>query len=316
MDVRRLDLLRELAERGTVHAVAEATHRTPSAVSQQLKVLEREAGLPLTERRGRGLVLTDAGRALAASATDVAIAIERATSVWDEYRNHPTGTVTVATFPTFGQMVVPAVLRTLQALPGLRVEVSDRDPDLEDFPALAADFDIVIAHAISGERSWVRRGLRTTSLLTEPLDIVLPVGHRLSGHTVLTPADLVDESWIGVPVGYPLDRLLRSIEAESGGELDVVQRVADNRIAEAMVAAGIGIGLLPRYTASGPERGIVLRPLAGLDATRRIVALSRPDRAERLAVRTVLDAIRTEAHAVAAAHTAPEPDELTSPRWI
>lgn len=316
MDVRRLDLLRELAERGTVHAVAEATHRTPSAVSQQLKVLEREAGLPLTERRGRGLVLTDAGRTLAASATDVAIAIERATSVWDEYRNHPTGTVTVATFPTFGQMVIPAALRALESVPGLRVEVSDRDPELEDFPALAADFDIVIAHAISGERSWVRRGLKTTALLTEPLDVVLPAGHRLSGHTALTPADLADESWIGVPVGYPLDRLLRSIEAESGGELRVVQRVSDNRIAEAMVVAGIGIALLPRYTASGPERGIILRPLEGLDATRRIVALSRPDRAERLAVRTVLDVIRAEAHAVAASHTAPEPDELTSPRWI
>ena len=63
MDVQRLELLRELAERGSVTAVARATHRTPSAVSQQLKVLEREAGLPLTERSGRGMVLTDAGRA-------------------------------------------------------------------------------------------------------------------------------------------------------------------------------------------------------------------------------------------------------------
>jgi DNA-binding transcriptional LysR family regulator len=69
MDVQRLELLRELAERHSVTAVARATHRTPSAVSQQLKVLEREAGLPLTERSGRGLVLTDAGRALARPAS-------------------------------------------------------------------------------------------------------------------------------------------------------------------------------------------------------------------------------------------------------
>ena len=74
MEVRRLDLLRELSERGSVTAVAEATGRTPSAVSQQLKVLEREAGMPLTERSGRGLVLTSAGHALARSAADVAIA--------------------------------------------------------------------------------------------------------------------------------------------------------------------------------------------------------------------------------------------------
>ena len=78
MDVRRLDLLRELAERGSVTAVAAATHRTPSAVSQQLKKLEREVGVPLTERSGRGLSLTSAGVALARSAGDVAVALARA----------------------------------------------------------------------------------------------------------------------------------------------------------------------------------------------------------------------------------------------
>ncbi|MFT2689518.1 LysR family transcriptional regulator [Clavibacter zhangzhiyongii] len=77
MDIRRLELLRELADRGSVGAVARAAGRTPSAVSQQLKVLEREAGVPLTERSGRGIVLTDAGRALARTATDIAVAVAR-----------------------------------------------------------------------------------------------------------------------------------------------------------------------------------------------------------------------------------------------
>ncbi len=91
MDVHRLELLRELAERGSVTAVATATHRTPSAVSQQLKQLEREAGLPLTERRGRGIALTAAGHALARTAADVSTAIERAEALWDDYRGAPRG---------------------------------------------------------------------------------------------------------------------------------------------------------------------------------------------------------------------------------
>ena len=98
MDVRRLELLRELSMRRSITAVAEATHRTPSAVSQQLKVLEREAGLPLTARSGRGIVLTDAGRALARTATDVATALEAAESLWEEFRSTPRGVVSIVTF--------------------------------------------------------------------------------------------------------------------------------------------------------------------------------------------------------------------------
>ena len=96
MDVRRLQLLRELADRGSVTAVAEATHRTASAVSQQLKVLEAEVGVPLTERRGRGLVLTGAGLALADTARRIAVAIEAAEALWQEFAASPQGIVTVS----------------------------------------------------------------------------------------------------------------------------------------------------------------------------------------------------------------------------
>lgn len=302
MDVGRLDLLRELAERGSIAAVAAATHRTPSAVSQQLKVLEREAGVPLTERSGRGVTLTDAGRALASSASDIAVALERAAAVWDEYRNDATGTVTVTTFPTAGQMLLPKVLASLRSVAGLDVTMVDRDPETEDFPALTADFDIVLAHSVPGGRSWSGRGLRNLYLLSEPLDIALPVGHPLAEVSELTPDHLVDEPWIGVPEGYPFDRLLHEIEAVTGASLTVVQRVTDSGITEALVAAGIGISLIPRFTASGPDSGIVTRPLTGVDMSRHIVALMRPDKAERLAVRTVADALQREAAALQRAH--------------
>src|SRR3982751_3363281 len=107
MDVRRLGLLRELADRGTVTAVARSLHLTPSAVSQQLKALEREAGVPLTERSGRGLRLTAPGRVLADTAKDLAVAIQQAESVWADFVEQPRGEVTMTVFPSVGQMLVP-----------------------------------------------------------------------------------------------------------------------------------------------------------------------------------------------------------------
>ncbi|TFV98460.1 LysR family transcriptional regulator [Leifsonia flava] len=303
MDVRRLDLLRELSERGSVTAVAEATHRTPSAVSQQLKVLEREAGMPLTERSGRGIQLTGAGIALARSATDVAVALERATALWDEFRNHPSGEVRLATFPSAGQVLLPGVLADVALIPGLVVHCSDGDAELLDFPSLTADFDIVLAHSLRGTRAWGGRGLRAVPLMVEPLDIAIPPDHRLAGRSYLTPADVIDDPWIGVPVGFPFERILHDIEQVAGHRATVFQRISDLRMVESFVAAGLGISLIPRYTSGGidPSR-VILKPLRGVDAERDIVALLRPDVAERLAVRTVVDILRTRAADIEAAH--------------
>ena len=145
MDVHRLELLRELAERGSVTAVAEATNRTASAVSQQLKVLEREAGIPLTEKRGRGIVLTGAGRMLAQTATDVAVALERADALWQDFVRSPRGEVSLTMFPSGGQMLLPGLLTAVAAMPGVTLRASDQDPLLPDFADLTADFDIAVA---------------------------------------------------------------------------------------------------------------------------------------------------------------------------
>lgn len=304
MDVQRLELLRELAERHSVTAVARATHRTPSAVSQQLKVLEREAGLPLTERSGRGLVLTDAGRALARSATDIAVALERANAVWDEFRNRATGEVSLVTFPTAGQMLLPGALQDLAEVDGLVLHCTDLDPELSDFPALTSEFDIVLAHSMRGQVPWGGRGLTVVPLMTEPLDVGLPADHRLASRASVGAADVVGETWIGVPDGYPFERIVHEIEQQGGGRVNVSQRFADMRLVEAFIMAGLGIALVPRYTSGGGQPGrLVLKPLRGVDAERQIVALMRPDRAERLAVRTVVDVLRTRAARVQAEHT-------------
>jgi DNA-binding transcriptional LysR family regulator len=295
MDVRRLELLRELAERGSVGAVATATHRTPSAVSQQLKVLEREIGTALTERAGRGVKLTEAGRALARTATDIAVAMEKAEALWSEYMGTPSGEVSLATFPTAGQMFLPGLLTSVAAHPSIRLVATDHDPSLEGFAALAQDHDIVLAHSPNGRRAWRGSGLHIVELMTEPLDIALPPGHRLLEKEVLRPADLVGEPWIGVPLDMPFQQVLVEVEELTGEPPRVVQRFADTRIVEALVEAGQGIAILPRYTAGSTHSTIGLRPLRGLSVERKISALTRPDRAERPSVQLILEMLAAEA---------------------
>ncbi|MHB1171367.1 MAG: LysR family transcriptional regulator [Lacisediminihabitans sp.] len=303
MDVRRLELLRELAERGSVTAVALATRRTASAVSQQLKLLEREAGVPLTERRGRGIVLTGAGRMLAQTAADVAVALERADALWQEFRRQPRGEVTLTTFPTGGQMLLPGLLAAVAMMPGLRLACTDQDPQLPDFADLTPDFDIVIADSPNLLPSWRERGLAVVKLLEEPLDVALPENHPLAATASLSARDLADETWIGAPQGFPYDRILRQLEAITGVPARIGQRFLDNGIVEALVAAGHGIAILPRFTTRDHENGLVTRPLTGVRALRQISALMRPDRAERPSVQLVVEALRAEANRVAAQHT-------------
>lgn len=304
MDIRRLELLRELAERGTITAVAKATHRTPSAVSQQLKLLEREVGAPLTQPAGRGLALTHAGRTLAASARDVKIAIERASALWDEYTSNPIGEVVMSVFPTAGQMLLPGVLDAIADVDGLELRCADEDPPVAGFADLTNDYDVVLAHSPQGESEWSGRGLTIVPLMVEPLDVVLPANHRMSGKATVSPKDLVGESWIGMPVGFPANRVLLELEAYTHEPVKIVQRFSDTRVIEALVEGGHGIAVLPRYTTV--NEALAVKPLSGVESIRHIAALMRPDRAERLSVRTVLQALREEAERVQRVHRTAE----------
>jgi DNA-binding transcriptional LysR family regulator len=271
-------------------------------VSQQLKALEREAGVPLTERSGRGLVLTASGRVLAETAKDLAIAIENAEAVWSEFVEQPRGVVTLTVFPTAGQMLLPGLLHRVAEVPGLVVTCSDQDPLLPDFADLTPDHDIVVADAPGVTPSWRERRLVTVELMREPLDIAVPEGHPLAQRAQLTPADVIDEQWVGVPAGQPFDRILQRIEAITGQQADVVQRFIDNGIVEEMVARGHGIAILPRFTTRDHENGLVTRPLVGVRSERILWALMRPEVAVRPSVRLVVDALRSEAEAFVAQH--------------
>lgn len=304
MDVKRLELLRELAERGTVGAVADVTGVTPSAVSQQLKVLEKEAGVPLLEPSGRGVALTAAGRALAQTATDIAVAIAKAESEWREFMEQPAGDVTLTTFATGGEMLLPGLLTRLADEPHVNLVCNDLDLTKLEFADLTPDYDIVIADSPTTSATWHDRGLQVVPLMSEPLDVALPADHRLASKVSLSPKDVVGETWIGAPHDFPFDRVLSQVVAATGEPVRIAQRLADNGIVESMVAAGHGIAILPRFTTREHGNGLVTRPLVGIRAKREISALLRPDRFERPSVRFVVQALRDEARAVSDAHQA------------
>ncbi|MPY83153.1 MAG: LysR family transcriptional regulator [Actinophytocola sp.] len=299
MDVVRLRTLREFADRGSLTAAAVALHCTPSAVSQQLKALQAEVGVVLTEPAGRGLRLTDAGRALVVRADEVLAAVERAESELDTYRSVPRGTVRIAFFPSGGLLLLPGLLHRVTAHAELAVEVRDVDMTPPEVPGLLADFDIVVTHRDERAEPYESDRLSVTHLLREPLDVALPVGHRLAHRRKVELAELATERWIGVNVGFPVDDVLRSLTVRTGVRPDVVQRINDFRLTEELVAAGHGVALLPRYTVD-TRRGkrLLRKPLAGIKAARHVEAVLRPGASARPSVATVLDLLRAEAKAV------------------
>jgi DNA-binding transcriptional LysR family regulator len=300
MDFKRLRILRELGDRGSVGATAEALGVTPSAVSQQLKTLQDELGVALIAKSGRGVRLTEAGSAMARAAAEVALAMARAEATVDTYRQGWQTQVKAAFFPSAAEMLLPGLLHRVAAIGGLRFEAHLEDPGVAGFAGLAADYDIVLAHSVDGPEVFARRGLVVVPLLNEPLDVAVPAGHVLAEKASLTAEDVVGFPWMGVPEGFPFDTVLRQIEAQAGATALRAQLFADLRVLEALVSAGHGLSLLPRYTSSGNQgRGFVLRPLTGVTARRSIVALTRPDVAARTTIRLVLDMLQAEAQQLA-----------------
>ncbi|GAA3615166.1 LysR family transcriptional regulator [Microlunatus ginsengisoli] len=297
-----LELVRELGDRGSVTAVAEASHRTPSAVSQQLKSLQRRLGIPLVERDGRGLRLTDAGRALADSATGVATALAEADASWRRFLGDVSGTVRLASFFSASELFIPGLVERLALrFPRVRLDTFDEDVSQDGFADLVADYDIVVAHRSDDTEPAPRPNIRVVPLLREPLDVGLPLGHPLAGRAAVEPADLVGEPWTAPPVGFPIERALLALSARAGQPVRVVRRTTHLPLMERLVSRGQCLALLPRYSTLDHADGrFALVPLTGLRAGRHVEALLRPDREARRVVAAVLEELRAEAAQISA----------------
>ncbi|MET0819589.1 MAG: LysR family transcriptional regulator [Aeromicrobium sp.] len=292
MEVGQLRALRELGERGSIAAVAAAMRVTPSSVSQQISALQRRSPVPLTVKAGRRTVLTDAGRALAAAAVDVEVALQRAEQAVASFQGQPSGSVSVAAFHSAGLAVFAPLIAALAGPSEPDVRLSDFDVAQEEFAGLTSAHDLVLAHRLVGSPPWPR-SVRVEPLLLEPLDIVVRRDHRLASTTSIEPADLRDEEWVAVHEGFPLTQALAVIAGAGGSETRVRHRINEFRVAASVVSASGCVALMPRYTSdldAHPE--LVLRPLADPGIGRHIDCLARPETLERAAVRTVLAHVR------------------------
>ena len=292
MDLHQLRLLRELGERGSLAAVARASHISASAVSQQLTALQRRVEVPLTERRGRNLVLTEAGQALARAAVDISVAMSSAEQAVSRYLQDPRATVSIAAFSSAGLAWFRPLLQAMADEGNPKLVCSDRDVGQEAFPALAADYDLVIAHRLEHSKPWPE-SISVRPLIREPLDVAMSERHRLAGQPDVSVDDLADEEWVSVQDGFPLMPALQAIAVHAGQPLNITHQINEFFIAAEIVAAGSAVALMPRRTASPPEgSGLVLKPIRGLPLARHVDVLCRPEALHRAAVQQVVTALR------------------------
>jgi DNA-binding transcriptional LysR family regulator len=306
LDLRRLRLLRELAARGTIGAVAESLSYSPSAVSQQLSQLEREAGVPLLERAGRNVRLTAAAQTLVAH-TDVLLArLEEAEAELEATADQITGTLRVATIQSAGlYLLAPALRRLTSEHPALRVEVTDAEPETS-LPTLAlGSLDTVLGDQYPFLPRAPDPRLDLESLLEERFRLMLPAGHRLAaGHGPVSLAALRDEPWATGREGTHFRELtIRACRSLGGFEPDVRHRSNDLLMLLALVANGQAVTLLPDLVRPDREPAVAVRDVAEAPLTRTVFGAIRRGSAGRPAIRALRAALRDTAAGLRSAAT-------------
>jgi DNA-binding transcriptional LysR family regulator len=307
VDLRRLRALRELADRGTIAATADALHLTPSAVSQQLAVLEREVGQPLLEPNGRTVRLTPAATAVLAHADALFSEVERMDATLAALAGGAAGTVRVGAFATaIRGLVVPAVARLRETSPGLELVIRDvESPEVFDAVALG-EMDVGISMEHSGAPGRDDERFARFELMRDVLDVAVPAGHELAdGDAQLT--DLAGERWIAPPEGWSCDDVIRVSCSAAGFTPDVAHRSGDWTAIMAMVGAGLGVAVVPRLAQDVPPPGVVIRRVRGEPAARHLFVMCRRGAEDHPAIGATIAAVR------AAADAAPQRARSTTP---
>jgi molybdate transport repressor ModE-like protein len=278
LDVRRLRVLREVALRGSFSAAAEALTYSQSAVSQQIAALEREAGTRLVERNGRGIRLTDAGRALVRRADAILVELAAADAELQAIAGLRGGRVRVSTFASAATALLPAAVTAFRAAhPAVQVELSLVEATEEAIGGLRTGrADLVLVARPAGEPPTDQ--VEAHRLLEDPMLAVLPGGHRLARRRTLRLDDLAGEPWVlgGGPGCSDRATILRACHAAGFEPRVTVDFPTDDYHAtQGMVAAGAGVTLLPRLALAVPRDDLAVRPLAGAGPSREVVAAIR-----------------------------------------
>jgi DNA-binding transcriptional LysR family regulator len=291
----RLRLLHELHERGTIAAVAEALHFTPSAVSQQLAVLEREAGVPLLEAAGRGVRLTDPALVLADHARALLELVGRAEAELAAAAGRVAGRARVASFQSVAlHVAIPAMRQMARTAPDLEVQLVEAEPE-ESLPALAlGDVDLVLADEWHHQPHARPPGVDRRDLWSDAVQLVLPKDHPAARrHRKAVPlTELAGEVW---SAGHPgtgwEEMVLRTCRRLGGFDPEIRHRTNDSVLTLGLVAAGEAVTLLPALVHPEARPGVTVRAVAGHTLDRAIYAATRTADATRPSVRALLAAV-------------------------
>lgn len=270
LDVRRLRLLRELQVRGTLADVARALAYTPSAVSQQLALLEKEAGVPLLRKVGRRVQLTAQAEILAAHAAEVLDTLERAEADLSASLTTVTGTVRLAVFQSAALALLPDMLTAMgRSYPEVRIEMTQREPETALYETWARDFDLVVAEQYPGHAAPRHPELDRVVLTTDAIRLAVPPGER-SG-TPAAPdtgaagslAQTAGLPWVMEPRGAASRHWAEQACRQAGFEPDVRYETADLQAQIRLIESGNAVALLPDLVWTGRRPTVTLLELPG-----------------------------------------------------
>ncbi len=292
VDVRGMLLLHELKVRGTLAQAADALYLSHSAASHRLAVLEREVGVPVAERVGRRLRLTDVGQALASCAERIKGELDSTDAMIETVRDTVSGLVKIGLFQTAALRLLPRLLDDLrETFPGIRLESSQ----MLAAEALAAlqtgDLDVAIMPSYLYDPAEPPVAVHVDDLYTESLYLMLPEAHPLADRDApVEITELQEEHWIA---GETINHLISKLCRDAGFEPDIVHRTSDYTLMTMLVSSGYGISILP-VNATLAERlpPVALKQLALKSAHYSVLAVMRESSRSRPAVVAVLDAMR------------------------
>ncbi|WP_367322918.1 LysR family transcriptional regulator [Streptomyces sp. HUAS ZL42] len=284
LDLQRLRALHAVSVHGTVAAAAAALGYTPSAVSQQIAKLERETRTVLLEREGRGVRLTAEALQLVGAAQELLAIVERAETELEERRGVPAGRLTVAAFASAARGLLPAVLAALgRRHPALDTRLSEIDPHLSIGLVAKGAFDMAVVHDWDIAPLPVPPGVEQAVIGDDRCTLLVPEGHPFAERTSVRREDLGGERWVCQPPGRVCHEWLVRTLRTAGHEPEIVHQADENPTLVALVAAGLGICVIPRLGRGPLPDGVVE---VSLDPTpvRRVYALWRTGASRRPAI--------------------------------
>ncbi|WP_341933094.1 LysR family transcriptional regulator [Microbacterium sp. LWO14-1.2] len=262
IDVRKLRLLAALERLGTVTAVAEEVHISSPGVSMQIASLEKEVGVQLTRRQGRRLVLTPAGSALAAHGHEIVNRLSLAELEVEALREGTVGLYKISSFPSAARTIVADAFRRLNdsAAPALELHLTTAEPT-ESLNALTSgSVDLAVVHSYSNVPRDLPAGIATRKLGSEPVLLAVRSGSGIG--PVLELSDFEASSWIAPTSDVSCFEMMERACGLAGFSPRVVAQSMDFAVQLELVAAGVGVALVPALTVAAVPEGVELRRLS------------------------------------------------------